>query len=61
MKKHIVRFVTGAASAAVIPPSVGIMDWRIIAGAAAAGGVCGLFGVNLAQRVKNAATRKAPP
>lgn len=62
MKKHLIRFVTGATATAVLPPSVGIYDWKIIAGAAAAGGVCGLCGINLSQRVKRyAAARKTPP
>lgn len=62
MKKQVGSFLTGAVATAALPPSVGLYDWRIIAGAAAAGGVAGLFGINLSQRVKRyAAARKASP
>lgn len=61
MKRKIGSFLTGAVATGALPPSVGLYDWRIIAGAAAAGGVAGLFGINLAARVKRyMAARKAP-
>jgi len=44
--------LSGAAAMAAIPPSLGCLDWRIIAGSAAAGAVAGWFGVDLAKKVK---------
>lgn len=62
MKKRIGSAVGGAVATAAIPATNGILDWRILAGAAAMGAVGGFFGVNVAQRVKRyAAARKAPP
>jgi hypothetical protein len=61
MKKHLLHFATGAVSTAMLPVGAGLYDWRIISGAAVAGGVCGLFGINLAGRIRRyAAKRKAP-
>lgn len=48
MKRRIASTLGGAVATAALPPSVGILDWRVIAGAAAVGAVGGLFGVNVA-------------
>ena len=50
--------VSGATGMAVIPPAMGIYDWRIIAGAAAAGAVAGWFGVDLGKTLKAKMAKK---
>jgi len=45
--------LTGAVSTAAIPASFGIVDWRILAGAAGAGAIAGLFGIPLANKIKS--------
>lgn len=60
MKARIAKVAGGAVATAMIPPSFGVMDWRIIAGAAGAGAVAGFFGIDLAKFAKaKMADRKA--
>lgn len=60
MKKEIGSFLTGAVATASLPPSIGVLDWRIIAGAAVIGGIGSLCGVNVAATIKRkSAERKA--
>lgn len=44
--------VSGAVGMAAIPAGMGMYDWRVLAGAAAAGAVAGWFGVDLAKNIK---------
>lgn len=50
--------ITGAVSTAAIPATMGVFDWRILAGTAAAGAVAGFFGVDLAGVVKKKMAKK---
>lgn len=51
----------GSVATAAIPLGAGCYDWRIVAGAAVAGAVGGLLGVNVAAMAKKMlAKRKAP-
>lgn len=52
IKRGAKNFLTGAVSTAAIPAGMGVMDWRILAGAAALGGIGALAGVNVADRLK---------
>lgn len=62
MRKKAGLALGGAVATGSLPPSVGCMDWRVIAGAAAVGAVGGLFGVNVAGWARRAyAARKQPP
>jgi len=47
MKRRIASTLARVATGS-LPPSLGCMDWRVIAGAAAVGAVGGLFGINVA-------------
>jgi len=46
------KFVGGAIGTAAIPASMGMLDWKILAAAAAVGGLGGLFGVDVARLAK---------
>jgi hypothetical protein len=61
MKKRIASTLGGAVATGSLPMSVGCMDWRVIAGAAAVGAVGGLFGVNVAGRARRAWVARKPP
>lgn len=52
MKKQISQAVGGAVATATIPASFGVVDWRILAGAAALGALGGLFGFDVAKNIK---------
>lgn len=56
-KKRAAFAVSTAAATAAIPLSMGVLDWKILAGAAAAGLVGGALGVNVPAVIKGAATR----
>ena len=48
MKRRIASTLGGAVATGSLPLSLGVLDWRVIAGAAAVGAVGGLFGVSVA-------------
>lgn len=50
--KGAAKFAGGAIGTAAIPATMGILDWRVLAGAAAVGGLGGLFGVDVAKLAK---------
>jgi len=52
LKTKVASSISGATGMAAIPVGMGMMDWRVIAGSAAAGAVAGWFGVDLAKKVK---------
>lgn len=58
--KGAAKFVGGAIGTAAIPATMGVYDWRIILGAAAVGGLGGLFGVDVAQVVKRKMAKVKP-
>ncbi|HBA72199.1 MAG TPA: hypothetical protein DCZ63_08445 [Geobacter sp.] len=51
-KTKVASAASGAAGMAAIPVGMGVYDWRVLAGAAAAGAVAGWFGVDLAKHIK---------
>lgn len=50
--KGAAKFAGGAVGTAAIPVSLGLYDWRVIAAAAAVGGLGGLFGIDVAKKIK---------
>jgi uncharacterized membrane protein YfcA len=52
MKRRIAAIIGGAAATAGIPFGMGWYNWRILLGAAVAGAIGGLFGINVAKRVR---------
>lgn len=63
MKAKLTKAAAGAMATAAIPPSIGLYDWRVILGSAAAGAVAGYFGIDLAriakQKMADRKTRRA--
>jgi hypothetical protein len=59
MKKEVSAFVGGAVATAAIPLSNGMTNWKVLAGAAALGGVGALCGVNVPQMLKKYAAKRA--
>lgn len=55
------KFVGGAIGTAAIPATMGVMDWRVLAAAAAVGGLGGLFGVDVAKMAKQKMTKVQTP
>jgi len=51
-KKKSASALTGAVSTGLLPGTIGIYDYRVLAGCAIAGGIAGWFGVDLAGMVK---------
>jgi hypothetical protein len=61
IKKRAASALGGAVATAAVPLGYGIVNPKVLAGAAALGAVGGLCGVNVAGMVKRyAAKRKAP-
>lgn len=58
MKRQIAKFIGGAVSGVAIPLGYGFFVWWAVLGAAAIGGVCGLYGVNVARYAKTLAARR---
>jgi len=58
VKKKLAAAVTGAVSTAAAPASMGVIDWRVLAGAAVLGAVGGFFGFDIAGAVKRKAQRR---
>jgi uncharacterized membrane protein YfcA len=58
-KKRAAFAVSTAAATAAIPLSMGVLDWKILAGAAAAGLIGGALGVNVPAVIKGAVARTA--
>ena len=59
MKKQIGSFLGGAVATAAIPAANGVYDWKILAGAAAVGGIGALCGVNVPTAVKKYTAKRA--
>jgi len=65
MQKRLGSALAGAVATATIPAGFGVIDWKVLAGAAAAGAVGGFFGIDVAGVIKkrlpsNRRTRAKP-
>jgi len=61
MKRRIGSALGGAIATAAIPAGMGVLNPKVLAGAAVLGAVGGLFGVNVAQRVRRMLPQKKTP
>lgn len=61
MKRRLASAAGGAIATAAIPAGMGVLSPKVLAWCAVAGGVGGLFGVNVAQRIKRALPQKKTP
>lgn len=59
MKKQIGSFIGGAVATAAIPATYGIVDWKILAGAAALGGIGALCGISVPSAIKKYTAKRA--
>jgi nitrate/nitrite transporter NarK len=61
VKRRVSATIGGAAATAAIPLGYGVVNWKLLAGAAALGAVGGFFGVNIPAAVKRYLPKKKPP
>jgi hypothetical protein len=59
MKRSVSAFLGGAVATAVIPLGYGVVDWRVLTGAAVIGGVGGVFGLNVPAMAKKYTAKRA--